>query len=76
MALKISVQEIIQAYRESLGQEGAYKLIHEALIKLNLQHLQQLDKEEMLKLCDQLKEKGGFVAILADLLLARFNLRT
>lgn len=76
MALKISVQEIIKAYRESLGQEGAYTLIHEALIKLNLQHLQQLNKEEMLKLRDHLKEKGGFVAILADLLLARFNLRT
>lgn len=72
---KINVQEIVQCFRESLGQEKAYQLVHNALDRLGMSHLQQLGKEEMIRLCTQLKQEGGFIAVLTDLLMARFNLR-
>lgn len=76
MASQISVQEIVRSFRDTLGQEEAYRLIHNNLDLLGLGHLQYLQPEDMTKLCALLKEKGGFIAILADILQARVNLRS
>lgn len=65
----------IQAYRDSLGVEGAEKLIQDAIQSVGIPNRTFFDKEEALRICEALTKKPGFVGIIAKLLIARITIR-
>lgn len=73
--MKILHAEFIDSYKESLGIEGAEILIQSALVKQKIPPQHAYSKEDALKICEALKNSGGFIAIVANILASRFILR-
>lgn len=71
----ISVYELIDSYKESLGEEGAKELIKEAVRKASLFFKKEYTKEETIKILNILQEEEGFIGILASILVPRIIVR-
>ena len=71
----IPIQELIDAYTQSLGIEGAQKLIQDAIKEAGLPTKSAFSKEEAIKICEVLKTKKGFVGIIALALASRIHLK-
>lgn len=71
----VDIKEFHNAYIQSLGIEGAQKLIKETVSEVGLSVKKEYTKEEALKICEALKNKHGLVSIIAGLLSARMMLR-
>lgn len=71
----ISIQEFIDSYKESLGVEGAEKLIKQTTAKLGFSEHKECTKEEALKICRELKKHPGFVGIIGGILHSRIIIR-
>lgn len=74
-AAKIQLQEFIDSYKESLGIEGAQALLKNVTKKLNLSYRYEFNKEEALRICDELKLQSGFIAIVGGILSSRITIR-
>lgn len=74
-AKTILLSELIDSYKQSLGDAGAEKLVTEAIKKTSLQERNEYTKEEALLICQELKKSPGFVSIIAGILMSRIMLR-
>lgn len=74
MNKRIPHADFVNAYKESFGQEGAENLIKNTLSKIKILERADYSKEEALKICDALKERGGFVGIMAGILRSKISL--
>ena len=73
---KISLQELIDSYKESLGVEGAQQLIKQTLQKANFKADQiEFTKDEALKICRELKQYPGFIGIIGSILNSRIVIK-
>jgi len=73
--IQISYQEFYDSFKDSLGDDGANELLKKAILQANLVQREYYTKEEALKLCDVLKQFGGFVGIIGGILASRFIIR-
>lgn len=73
--IKISLQEFIDSYKESLGVEGAEQLIKQGIQKAGLTSNHSFSKEEALKICRELKQHPGFIGIIGGILNSRIMIR-
>jgi hypothetical protein len=71
----INIKEFYDAYAESLGLEGARKIVDQAVIDCGLPKQQAFSPADAIKICEMLKKNEGYVAIIAGFLGARFALR-
>ena len=67
----ILLEKFYSAYSQSLGIEGAQKVVKEALFEAGLAVKKEYSRDEALKLCAVLKTKPGFVGIIAGFLAAK-----
>ena len=73
---KISLQEFVDSYKESLGVEGAQQLIKQTLQKINFpSDKQEFTKTEALKICRELKQYPGFIGIIGSILNSRIVIK-
>lgn len=72
---KIKIEDFYDVYIQSAGEEGARRIIEEAIVEAELLLKKEYSKEEALKICEALKKKAGFIKILAGLFSARIILR-
>lgn len=63
-----------EAYSQSLGVEGAQKLISEAIREAKLNVREEYSREDALIICDFLKKKSGYIKIIAITLSSRIRL--
>lgn len=73
--VKIPLNELVDSYKESLGDEGANQLIKESIQAAGYRYQQDYTKEEAIKILQVLERKDGFVGILAGILLPRIIIR-
>ena len=73
--IMISREEFVKAYTQGIGTEGAQKLISETVKTAGLADKQEYTKDEAIQICEALKQKDGFVKILACSLLARIYIK-
>lgn len=73
--IQISYQEFFESYKDSLGVAGADELLKKAITEANLFKKEYYSKEEALKICNVLRQYGGFVCIIAGILASRFIIR-
>lgn len=72
----ISRQELINAYQESLGVEGAERLIAQTLQKAKFAvDKKEFSKTEALKICRELKQYPGFIGIIGSILNSRIVIK-
>ncbi|HEY9789239.1 MAG TPA: hypothetical protein V6D22_02490 [Candidatus Obscuribacterales bacterium] len=71
----INIKEFYEAYSESLGLEGARKIVDQAVIDSGLPKQVNYTPADAIRICDTLKKSTGYVAIIAGFLGARFALR-
>ncbi len=73
---KITLQELIASYKESLGVEGAEQLIRQVLVKACFSSDQgEFTKSEALKICRVLKQYPGFIGIVGGILNSRIMIK-
>jgi diphthamide synthase (EF-2-diphthine--ammonia ligase) len=68
MSYVFTKKELIFKFSEALGQEKAASLIEETLQLAQMTGKIQFEKEDVIALAHRLKEKGGFIAIMAGCL--------
>ncbi len=73
--VKIPIQEIIDSFSESLGEEGARTLVKEAVKSCGFLTQADFTKEQTILILNHLQEKEGFVGILAGILIPRIIIR-
>lgn len=71
----IPIKEFYDAFTESLGVEGAQKLVKESIIESGLPIINNYPLPDALKICETLKNRPGMVKIIAGFLAQRFNSR-
>ncbi|MFH1339536.1 MAG: hypothetical protein ABIH40_06815 [Candidatus Omnitrophota bacterium] len=71
---KIKIEDFYELYIQTMGDEGARKIIKEAIAEAGLASKKEFSKEEALKICEVLKKKSGFIKTLANLFSARIRL--
>lgn len=71
----ITLLEFTESYTQSLGVEGARRLLTEVLTKLGLDDKREFSRDEAILICKELKQKPGFIGIVAGILSSRFMLR-
>ncbi len=71
----LTKNELVNAYAQGIGIEGAQKLIKEIIDSLGLPDKSDYTKTEAIKICEALKQKDGFIKILACSLLARVYIK-
>ena len=64
---QIDIQTLIDLLKESIGIEAAEKVIYDAIKQANLPSKTFYTEEEFGKICDVLKNKGGFVKTIATI---------
>ncbi len=67
---KVSFEELQNLYNQNLGQEGAEKVIKGAIAEAGLIEKREYTREEAFKICGVLKNKGGYIKIIANLFAA------
>ncbi len=72
---RISLEEFLNSYRESLGVEGAEQLLRQVIQRVGLTHQTDFSKEEALKICRELKQYSGFIGIIGGILNSRIIIR-
>lgn len=75
MDSKIDIKEFIDVYRDSIGMDGAEKLMKQVMSKMNLGAKTEFSKSEALKICQELKKYPGFVGIIGNILNSRMIIR-
>lgn len=73
--IKISLQEFIDSYKESLGIEGAEQLIKQSIQRANFTEKSEFTKQEALKICRELKQHSGFIGLIGGILHSRIMIR-
>lgn len=68
-------EEFIKAYAQGIRVEGAAKLIKEISQAIGLPDKNEYTKNEAIQICEALKNKDGFIKILACSLLARIYIK-
>ncbi len=73
---KFNYTFLINAFKDSVGLEKAEAIVEDALVQTNLIETKYiLTKENVLKICEFLKEKEtGVIRIVASCLIVRINL--
>ena len=71
----IHIGEFYNLYSQNLGVEGAEKVINESIVASGLNIKRKYNAEGALKICDVLKEKGGFIKIIARLFSVQVKVR-
>jgi hypothetical protein len=71
--IEVSISEFRQAFSDSLGIEGAEKLVADAIKDAGLQIANSYSVAEALKICEVLKTRTGFIRIVAGYLSARYK---
>ena len=71
----ITREEFVKAYTQGIGIDGAQKLISETIRSIGLTEKQDYTKDEAIRICEALKQKDGFIKILACSLLARIYIK-
>jgi hypothetical protein len=72
---KIPFYEFVDCYKNSLGLEGAEELLKSVISRVNLVYRLEYNKEEALKICQGLKEQGGFIGIIGGIMASRILVR-
>jgi hypothetical protein len=73
--VKITIQEFIDCFKDSLGLEGAEQLLKNTLLKTGISMKNEFSKEEALKICRELKQHTGFIGIIGGILNSRIIIR-
>jgi len=73
---EVSTNEFYEAFNQSLGTEGAKKVVQEAILESGLTLQTSYTIPEALRICDTLRKKPGFIRIVGSCLSARFVLKT
>ncbi len=71
---KVTFKELLNPYTQNLGAEGAEKIIKEAVAEAMIILKDEFTKQEVLKICEVLKKRGGYIKIIANLFAARLIL--
>lgn len=69
----ITIETFYNAYSQSLGIEGAQKLIKDVIIEADLDLKDEYIRDEALQICDFLKKKSGFIKIISITLSSRIR---
>lgn len=72
---KITLQEFIDSYKESLGIEGAEQLIKQSILQAGIYYKLDYSKEEAVRICEELKQHPGFIGIVAGIIHSRIIIR-
>jgi len=64
---EIGIQSIIEMLSQSIGIEGAEKIIAEVINESGLHRKRFYSEEEFYRICEDLKKRGGFIKIFATL---------
>jgi hypothetical protein len=72
---EVSTNEFYEAFNQSLGTEGAKKIVQEAILEAGLTLQASYPISEALMICDTLRKKPGFIRIVGSCLSARFTLK-
>jgi hypothetical protein len=72
---EVNANEFYDAFTQSLGTEGAKKVVQEAILESGLSVRNTYPIPEALKICDTLRKKPGFIRIIGSCLSARFTLK-
>ncbi len=73
--IKISMQELIDSYKKSIGEEGAKELVQSAVRKAGLAFSREYTKDDAIKILKVLQKEEGFVGILAGIIIPRIIIR-
>ncbi len=73
--IKIPLKEFIDCYAQSLGQEGAEKIVKDAIRRVGYPLQYEYTKEEAIRILEELQKQPGFVGIIAGILLSRTYIR-
>lgn len=73
--MKISIQDFLNHYRETLGLAGAERVLRQAIRRAGLTYQSEFTKIEALKICRELKQWSGFIGIIGNLLGSRILIR-
>jgi hypothetical protein len=71
---KIKIEDFQDLYIQTTGEEGARRIIKQAIAEAGLPEKKEYTKEEALKICEALKKKSGFIKTVANLFSARIRL--
>ncbi len=72
---EIDLKQLISSYEQTLGIDGARRLIINVLVKAGLSHKESFNPDEMSIICGFLNMEKGFIATTASILLARIRLQ-
>lgn len=72
--VKMKLSQLIASYEETLGVEGAQKLIYNTLASTGLAGKKEFNVEDLCLICKALSSHHGFIATTAGILLARHKL--
>ncbi|MFH1289021.1 MAG: hypothetical protein ABII25_10060 [bacterium] len=67
----IPIEKFYNSYVQTLGIEGSRKLVDDAVVQAGLFVKKEYRKEEALKVCEVLKQKKGFIKIIAGFMAGR-----
>ncbi len=67
----ISINELYDSYTQTLGIEGSRKLVDNTIRQVGLFKKKEYSKEEVIKVCDRLKQEKGFIKIVAGFIAGR-----
>lgn len=73
--IKIPMQELVDCYKQSIGEEGAKELIKSAVLKAGLSILKEYSKDDAIKILNVLQKEEGFIGILAGIIIPRIIIR-
>ncbi len=73
--IKISMQELVDSYKTSIGEEGAKELVQSAVRKAGFPLLREYTKDETIKILNVLQKEEGFIGILAGIIIPRIIIR-
>ena len=73
--VKLTLAQLLASYEETLGVEGARKLISNTLATAGFPKKTEFTLDEMVVICKVLSGHHGFIATAAGILLARLKLR-
>ncbi len=72
----INMSQLVDSYEQTLGIEGARRLITSVLVKAGLSHKEAFNAEEINVICGLLMMEKGFIGTTANILLARLRLKS
>ncbi len=72
---EIELLELTTAFAQSLGNEGAQKIVNDAVAETKLPLRQTYSVSEMMTICGVLKRRPGFIGMIGASLMSKYAVR-